>query len=210
MRSASRTIAGLAGPAVASGVLGDPVLAGEPRVEHPVGDVARHLLRADQHAVDFRIVDRREVRPRAGVDVEPGAREEVNRRVLQRAFRNPELDLVGHVVTMRRSVAEWLKHVRSPVWHTLPSPSLVTRTSTVSSSQSTRIRSTCSRLPEVSPFIHSCPRVRLKKVANPVATVRSSASWFMKPTIRTSFDTSSWMTAGISPSSFEKSIKRVS
>jgi hypothetical protein len=49
--------------------------------------------------------------------------------------------------------------------------------------------------------------VRLKKVANPVATVRSSASWFMKPTIRTSFDTSSWMTAGMSPSGFEKSRK---
>ena len=41
-------------------VLGDPVLAGEAGVEDAVGDVARHLLRADQHALDLGIVDRRE------------------------------------------------------------------------------------------------------------------------------------------------------
>ena len=46
-----------AGRAVAELVLGDPVLAGEPRVEHAVRDVARHLLRANQHAFDLRIVD---------------------------------------------------------------------------------------------------------------------------------------------------------
>jgi hypothetical protein len=34
----------------------------------------------------------------------------------------------------------------------------------------------------------------------------SQASWFMKPTISTSPLTWSWTTAGISPSSFEKSI----
>src|SRR6476619_4015759 len=43
-------------------------------------------------------------------------------------------------------------------------------------------------------------------VAKPVAIVRSSASRFMKPTIRTSFVFTSCTTAGISPSSFEKSM----
>ena len=43
-------------------VLLHPVAAGEAGVEHAVFDVARHLLRADQHALDFRIVDRRENR----------------------------------------------------------------------------------------------------------------------------------------------------
>ena len=41
--------------------------------------------------------------------------------------------------------------------------------STVSSSQSTRIRFTSSRFPDVSPFVHSLPRVRLKNVAKPVS-----------------------------------------
>ena len=77
----------------------------------------------------------------------------------------------------------------------------------MSSSQSTSAEVTCSRLPEVSPFVHSAARVRLKNVAKPVAIVRSSASWFMKPTIRTSLVSSSCTTAGINPSSFEKSMR---
>ena len=76
--------------------------------------------------------------------------------------------------------------MRSPVWQTLPSPSRFTFTSTVSSSQSVSISTTCRRLPEVSPFIQSLLRVRLKKVAKPVRRVSASASSFMKPTIRTS------------------------
>ena len=48
------------------------------------------------------------------------------------------------------------------MWHTLPSPCRFTFTSNVSSSQSTRISVTASRLPEVSPFIQSVSRVRLK------------------------------------------------
>ena len=61
-------------------------------------------------------------------------------------------------------------------------------------------------LPDVSPFIHNVSRVRLKNVAKPLSTVRSSASWFMKPTISTSCDALSWITAGIRPFSFEKSM----
>jgi hypothetical protein len=77
-------------------VLGDPVLAGQPGVEHAVGDVARHFLRPNQHAVDVGIVDRREVRPRARVDVEPGAREELDGRILQRALGDAELEFLCH------------------------------------------------------------------------------------------------------------------
>ena len=76
----------------------------------------------------------------------------------------------------------------------------------MSSSQSVSISTTCSRLPDVSPFIHSLLRVRLKKVAKPVSLVSASASSFMKPTIRTSALSASWITAGINPSSFEKSM----
>jgi hypothetical protein len=73
-------------------VLGNPVLARQARIENAVAHVARHLLRAYQHAVDLRIVDCREIRPRARVDVEAGAGEELNRRVLQRTFRDTEAE----------------------------------------------------------------------------------------------------------------------
>jgi hypothetical protein len=73
----------------------------------------------------------------------------------------------------------------------------------VSSSQSTSSSVTCSRLPEVSPLVHSALRVRLKNVANPVARVRSNASSFMNPTISTSPVVPSCTTAGMSPPSFE-------
>ena len=63
-----------------------------PGVEDAVRDVARHLLRADQHAFDLGIVDGRKVRTRAHVDVEAGAREQLDGRVLQRAFRDAELE----------------------------------------------------------------------------------------------------------------------
>ena len=71
-------------------VLGDPVLAGQAGVEHAVGDVARHLLRADQHALDLRIVDRRKVRSRIDAQDVAGALEQLDRRVLQRSLRNAQ------------------------------------------------------------------------------------------------------------------------
>src|SRR5215208_2229836 len=67
-------------------MLGNPVLPGEPRVEHAVRDVPRHFLRADQHALDLGIVDRREVRTRADVDVEPRSGEQLHRRILEGSF----------------------------------------------------------------------------------------------------------------------------
>jgi hypothetical protein len=44
-------------------MFGNPVLAGQPRVDDAVGHVPRHLLRPDEQALDFGIVDRRIVRP---------------------------------------------------------------------------------------------------------------------------------------------------
>ncbi len=65
-------------------------MAGQPGVEHAVLDVARHLLRADQHAFDLGIVDRGKIRAAAGRDVEAGAAEQVDGRVLQAAFGDAE------------------------------------------------------------------------------------------------------------------------
>jgi hypothetical protein len=78
-------------------VLRDPVLAGQARIEDPVGYIAGHFLRSDQHAVDLGIVDGREVRPRARVDVEPGAGEQLDRRILQRPLGDSELEYLVHV-----------------------------------------------------------------------------------------------------------------
>ncbi len=64
---------------------------------------------------------------------------------------------------------------------------------------------TLSRLPEVSPFIQSWPRVRLKKVTYPFSSVCSRASRFMNPTIRTSPPCQSCTTAGSNPLIFSKS-----
>ena len=64
------------------------------------------------------------------------------------------------------------KQVRSPVWQTLPSPSRFTFTQhRVVVAVDEQISTTCSLLPDVSPFVHSVLRVRLKKVAKPVRRV---------------------------------------
>ena len=36
----------------------NPILPGEAAVEDAIVDVARHLLRPDQHAIDFVVIDR--------------------------------------------------------------------------------------------------------------------------------------------------------
>ena len=73
-------------------VLLDPIAAGEAGVENAVFDVARHLLRADQHALDFGIVDAGEVGAAAGGDLEAGAAEEIDGGVFQAAFGNAEFE----------------------------------------------------------------------------------------------------------------------
>src|SRR5262249_7628714 len=106
------------------------------------------------------IVDGREIRTGADVDAEPRAREQVDGRILQRALRDAESKLHGSVTPSARRK----KQVRSPVWHTWPSPSRSAFTRTVSSSQSISTSRTASLLPDVSPLVHSVLRVRLKNV----------------------------------------------
>ena len=83
------------GLAVAELVFLDPVLAGQTGIEHAVGHVPRHLLRADEHALDLGIVDRREVGARVDVDVEAGAAEQLDGRLLQRALGDAEFEFHG-------------------------------------------------------------------------------------------------------------------
>ena len=59
-----------------------------------VADISGHLLRANQHALDFRIVDRRIVRARARVDIETRAGEQLDGCVLQRSLRDAEFERV--------------------------------------------------------------------------------------------------------------------
>src|SRR5689334_16460668 len=58
----------------------------------------------------------------------------------------------------------FVKQDRVPSWHTRPSPSTSTRNSKASLSQSVLAEITFKRFPDVSPFIQSLLRVRLKKV----------------------------------------------
>ena len=109
-------------------------------------------------------------------------------------------------VSPSRSAISEKKQLRSPVWHTLPAPWRSTLSRTVSWSQSVRIWRTARRFPDVSPFVQSVLRVRLKNVAEPVRRVMASASSFMNPTISTSPLAASCTTAGINPPSLPKSI----
>src|SRR5271165_1440920 len=67
-------------------VLLDPVEAREAAVEEPVLDVAAHLLRADETAVQLRIVYGRPVGARIARDLPPRLREKAARGVLQAAL----------------------------------------------------------------------------------------------------------------------------
>ncbi len=70
-----------------------PIAAGQAGVENAVLHVARHFLRADQHALDFGIVDRGKIRAAAGGDVEARAAEQIDGGVFQAALGNAELQL---------------------------------------------------------------------------------------------------------------------
>ena len=59
-------------------------------------DVARHLLCANQHALDLGVVDGWKVAAAVGVDVPTGALEESDGRILQTAFGNAKTKLVSH------------------------------------------------------------------------------------------------------------------
>ena len=63
-----------------------PVAAGDAGVERARFHVARHLLRAHQHAGDFRIVDGGKVAARTYRDAPSGARKQLQRGILQAAL----------------------------------------------------------------------------------------------------------------------------
>ena len=73
-------------------VLQDPVVAGQPAVERAVLDVARHLLGADQRALNFRVVDARIVAAAGEGDLVAGLGEQLRRRLLQAACRDAEFE----------------------------------------------------------------------------------------------------------------------
>ena len=69
----------------------DPVVAGQSRVKNAVGHVARHLLRAHEHDLEFVIVAGRKIRPFRGVHADSRALENFNRRFLQAPLGKPQL-----------------------------------------------------------------------------------------------------------------------
>src|SRR6185437_10441948 len=151
-----------------------PVLSGQSTVQSAVFDVAGHLLRANQHALDFRVAGRGEIRARTGVDFQAGVREERECGLLQAAFGNADAELhrMAPCATGAAATAIFLvKQDRVPSWQTSPSPSTCTLKSSASLSQSVAAKSTLSRLPEVSPLVQSLLRVRLKNVTYPVLKV---------------------------------------
>src|SRR5581483_10065915 len=88
------------------------------------------------------------------------------------------------------------KHERDPVWHAGPAGR--TRTSSASPSQSSRISSTASVLPEVLPLCQSCPRERLQNHASPVSRVSRSASASIHASMSTRPSAASWTIAAFS------------
>ena len=68
-----------------------PVVTGDPRVQHARLDVTRHLLRAHQETLDFRVVNRWNVTSRAQRDLPASTRKKIERRVLQAAFGDSQL-----------------------------------------------------------------------------------------------------------------------
>jgi hypothetical protein len=72
--------------------LNDPVVAGEAEVQGAVLHVACHLLGADQHAFDVRVVDGREIGSRRRGDLETGASEKVDRGAFEAALWQSEFD----------------------------------------------------------------------------------------------------------------------
>jgi hypothetical protein len=78
-------------------VLQHPVVAGQAAVERAVLDVARHLLGADQRAVDVRVVDGRVVAAAGVGDLVAGLAEQLAGRLLQTARRDAKFeDALAH------------------------------------------------------------------------------------------------------------------
>ena len=169
---------------------------GEPGIDDAVCHVPRHLLGTDQHALQLAVVGAREIGAGADVDVPAGAGKQLHGGVLQGALGDAEAKAASR---SPREAADGSAVADEAVALTLDPGQHRVRVAV-------NRRTTFRRLPDVSPFVQSALRVRLKKVTNPVSRVRCRASSFMKPTISTSLLESSCTTAGTSPSSLEKSI----
>ncbi len=74
-----------------------PVVTRNPRVQRAGFDVTRHLLRAHQQTLDFGVVNRRDVTSRAQRDLPTGPRKKIERRVLQAAFGDSQLQAAHRV-----------------------------------------------------------------------------------------------------------------
>ncbi len=75
-------------------VFQNPILAGQSGVEDAVLNVARHLLRADQHALDFLIIDGGKIRTRADTDFIARATKKLQRGFLQASFGQSQLQQI--------------------------------------------------------------------------------------------------------------------
>src|SRR5215471_11430083 len=96
-------------------------------------DITRHFLRANQHALDFRVAGRSEVRSRVRMDWQSRLRKQLERGFLQTAFGYSEADLhracscidCGAGAPAREDLvsanSSFVKHDRVPSWQTTPS-----------------------------------------------------------------------------------------
>jgi hypothetical protein len=171
-------------------VLEHPVVAGQAGVQRAVLHIARHLLRTHQHALDLRVVDRREVAAATRIDAPARALKERNRRVLQAALWNSQLQFVAHglgflcetcLLTLRPFACRLLSYPnqcnrfgkaahRALVAHQAIAFDLYAEQQRVVVAVG-RGGDYEQRLPLVSPFIHSLLRVRDQKVTKPVSSV---------------------------------------
>ena len=103
-----------------------PIDASQTRIERAMLDVASHLLSANQHALDLRIIGRCKIGTRADVNLQASTRQHGQRGLLQAAFGDAQSK--RHCVPPTDATTERLvvKQLRVPVWQTRPSPSTST------------------------------------------------------------------------------------
>jgi hypothetical protein len=79
-------------------VFGDPVLAGEPGVQRPAFHIAGHLLGAADGTFNEIVIDFREITAAVHADGPARALEQRDRRLLEAALGDPQLQLRAHFV----------------------------------------------------------------------------------------------------------------
>ena len=71
-------------------VFTDPVISGQSAVENAFFDIAGHFLSTDQHAFDFRIIDRREIGPRTDLYFISGFGKHIRGCLFETPFRQAQ------------------------------------------------------------------------------------------------------------------------